>query len=33
MLTYDQPDVTEEYLKAVSVEELMKAVSVCEHQV
>ncbi len=26
MLTHDQPDITEEYQKAVSAEELMKAV-------
>lgn len=32
MLTYDQPDITEEYLKAVSPEELMKAISAEERQ-
>ena len=33
MLTYDQPDITEEYLKAISTEELMKAVSASERDV
>jgi predicted metal-binding protein len=32
MLTYDQPNITEEYSKAVSFEELMKAVSAEERQ-
>jgi predicted metal-binding protein len=32
MLTHDQPDITGEYLKAISHEELMKAVSDAESQ-